>query len=117
MYSIKVVPQEGDRHTKIFPTETVSFKNLGHVGNLEDAIKIFEKIGKWQAVWTMPINDPEDTNPEEPSFGFWPEGGIWMNVFTTYKKDGTRFGKYKTYIAYDCTLYVLNEIGKTIDKA
>jgi hypothetical protein len=76
--------------------------------NLEALIKILNEHSEFIVIWKLPID--EDTFPDD---------GISMVILTTYRNTnlaGPSSLVVDTYIAYDCSMYVMNENGKTIDR-
>ncbi len=86
--------------------------DVRHPLDRDTGLKILEEVagGEWSAIWSMPLHDPESSGGEFDGLPDWPEEGLSLIIFTI--REGRN---YQTYVAFDATMYVMSDTGKTID--
>ena len=111
MYSIKFMPYpHGSENRKdIHMLSADEYKwNVRYPLDLETFKKILDERPEFIVIWELPLD--EDTFPDD---------GISLIILTTYRStnpEGLNSIRVETYIAYDCSMFVMNDNGKTIDR-
>ena len=113
---LKLVPWNGDDERRATRIKEIDSKEIDfyvrHPIDRDTGLKILEEAGggEWLTIWSMPLNDPESSNGDFEGLPDWPEGGLSLIIFTIRENRN-----YQTYVAYDCTMYLMSDTGKTID--
>ncbi len=109
MYSIKFMPYpyNSEDRKDIHMLSADEYK--WHVEYPETSIalkEIMEKNSEFIVIWELPLEN-------------FPDDGISVIILTTYRNtnpEGHNSLNVETYIAYDCSMFVMNDNGKTIDR-
>jgi len=110
MYSIKFVPypysvEDQDKGIHMLSADEYKW-SVKYPATLDELNEIFSENHGFRVIWELPMNDM-------------PENGISLIILTTYRNtnlEGLNSLRVETYIAYDCSMYVMNDSGKTIDR-
>ncbi|MCH7559781.1 MAG: hypothetical protein IIC67_00170 [Thaumarchaeota archaeon] len=119
MYSIKFSPYNtgnkyeklSKRKTHVLPADEYSW-SVHYPLSHKDFRKVLDEELEhvdWSVIWSMPLE------PDE-----FPEDGLQLVFITVHKSigiDGASFNQIvNTYVAYDCSVYIMNDLGRTIDR-
>ena len=112
MYSIKFIPyppHDSDHRKDVHMLSADEYKwHVEYPANVKALSKILNENSEFIVIWGLPMD--EDTFPDD---------GISMVILTTYRNTnlvGPSSLTVEEYIAYDCSVYVMNANGKTIDR-
>ena len=114
MYTVKFIPYSHgvDRSTHVLSTDEYQW-NVKYPENIEALREILDENRGFIVIWEIPLSEKIN---DEMAF---PEGGIQLVLLTTYRNtnlEGQNSMRVSTYIAYDCSMFVMNNHGKTIDR-
>ena len=112
MYSIKFIPypytaEKLDKHTHVLSADEYKWC-VKYAPDRETLKEILDENREFRVIWELPLRKSN-----------FPDGGIQLVLLTIYKStnpEGYDSLKVNTYIAYDCSVFVMNENGKTIDR-
>lgn len=109
MYSIKFMPYpHGSENRKdIHMLSADEYKwSVEYPETLDALKKILNENSEFIVIWRLPLEN-------------FPDDGISVVILTTYRNTnlaGPSSLVVDTYIAYDCSVYIMNDNGKTIDR-
>jgi hypothetical protein len=109
MYSIKFKPYpHGSENRKdIHMLSADEYKwSIEYPATLDALKEILNENREFIVIWELPLEN-------------FPDDGISVTILTAYRytsPDGYSNLRACTYIAYDCSMYVMNDNGKTIDR-
>jgi len=109
MYTVKFVPyphgSEGRKDIHVLATDEYKW-NVKYPSNSKELKEILSEEAGFIVIWELPLI-------------LFPDDGIQVVILTTYRNtnpDSQGSLRVDTYIAYDCSVFVMNDNGKTIDR-
>lgn len=109
MYSIKFMPyphgNEGRKDIHMLSADEYKWR-VEYPATLDALEEIMSENAGFIVIWELPLEN-------------FPDDGISMVILTTYRNtnlEGHNSLRVETYIAYDCSVFIMNANGKTIDR-
>lgn len=117
MYSIKFIPysyaiDSGKKGVHMLSADEYKWR-VKYPATLDELNEIFSENSGFRVIWELPMGEKDG---DRMAF---PKGGLSLIILTTYRNtnlEGLNSLRVEEYIAYDCTMYVMNDNGKTIDR-
>jgi len=117
MYSIKFIPYSystsaNDKGIHMLSADEYKW-NVKYPATLDELNEIFSENHEFRVIWEFPMGEKDGDGLA------FPKGGLSLIILTTYRNtnlEGPNSLRVATYLAYDCSMYVMNDNGKTIDR-
>jgi len=117
MYSIKFIPYSyaidgGKKGVHMLSADEYKWR-VKYPETLKDLKEILDENSGFRVIWELPMGEKAGD-----TYAF-PKGGISVVLLTVYRNTnlvGPSSLTVEEYIAYDCSVYVMNANGKTIDR-